>query len=37
MVIFEKSSHLPFFEEPDKYLKVVRDFIHRAEHRAAAP
>ena len=37
MVIFEKSSHLPFFEEPDKYLKVVRDFIYRAEHRAAAP
>jgi proline iminopeptidase len=32
MVIFEKSSHLPIFEEPDKYLKVVRDFIARAEH-----
>ncbi len=37
MVIFENSSHLPFFEEPDKYLEAVRDFIHRAEHRAAAP
>jgi proline iminopeptidase len=37
MVIFEKSSHMPFFEEPDKYLRVVRDFIHRAEQRAAAP
>jgi proline iminopeptidase len=32
MVIFEKSAHLPIFEEPDKYLKVVRDFIRRAEN-----
>ncbi len=35
MVIFEKSSHMPIFEEPDEYLKVVRDFIARAEHRSA--
>lgn len=33
MAIFQKSAHMPFFEEPDGYLKVVRDFIHRAEHR----
>jgi proline iminopeptidase len=37
MVIFEKSSHMPIYEEPDKYLKVVRDFVDRAEHRAPAP
>lgn len=37
MVIFEKSSHMPIFEEQNDYLKVVRDFIHRAEHRAPAP
>lgn len=37
MVIFEKSSHMAIYEEPDKYLSVVRDFIHRAEHRAATP
>jgi proline iminopeptidase len=36
MVIFEESSHMPVYEEPDKYLKVVRDFIDRAEHRAPA-
>jgi proline iminopeptidase len=32
MAIFERSSHLPIFEEPDKYLKVVRDFIDHTEH-----
>ncbi|MGB6561143.1 MAG: hypothetical protein WBE69_00915, partial [Candidatus Binataceae bacterium] len=37
MVIFEESSHMPIYEEPHKYLKVVRDFISRAEHRASAP
>jgi len=37
MVIFEKSSHMPIYEEPDKYLKVLRDFTHRAERRAPAP
>jgi proline iminopeptidase len=37
MVIFEESSHMPIYEEPHKYLKVVRDFISRAEHRAPAP
>jgi pimeloyl-ACP methyl ester carboxylesterase len=35
MVIFEKSSHMPIYEEPDKYLKVLRDFIHRAERQRA--
>ena len=37
MVIFEKSAHLPIFEEPDKYLGTIRDFINRAEHHATAP
>ena len=25
--VFEKSGHLPFFEEPDKFLQVVDDFL----------
>jgi proline iminopeptidase len=36
MVIFEKSTHMAIYEEPDKYLRVVRDFISRSERRAAA-
>ncbi|WP_243680137.1 proline iminopeptidase-family hydrolase [Vulcanisaeta souniana] len=27
LVLFEKSSHMPMWEEKDKYLAVVRDFI----------
>ena len=34
MVIFEKSSHMPQLEELAKYLRVVRDFLNRADHRA---
>jgi L-proline amide hydrolase len=30
--IFENSSHMPFVEEPERYLKVVGDFL--AEHDA---
>jgi proline iminopeptidase len=30
--VFENSSHLPHLEEPDKYLQVVRSFMHRVEH-----
>jgi hypothetical protein len=37
MVVFQESSHMPIYEEPNKYLKVVRDFIHRTELRAPAP
>ena len=33
MVVFEKSSHMPQLEEPAKYLRVVRDFLHRVEDR----
>ena len=30
--IFEESSHMPFVEEPDRYLQVIGDFL--AEHDA---
>jgi proline iminopeptidase len=26
-VMFEKSGHQPFVEEPDKYFKVLIDFL----------
>lgn len=35
MVVFEESSHMPMYEEPDNYLRVVRDFLNRAEHRTS--
>jgi len=25
--VFEKSGHLPYFEEPDKFVRVVEDFL----------
>jgi proline iminopeptidase len=31
---FEKSGHLPYYEEPDKYVSVVSTFL--AAHDAAA-
>jgi proline iminopeptidase len=31
LVVFEKSAHMPQLEEPAKYIRVVRDFIGRAE------
>jgi proline iminopeptidase len=27
--VFEKSGHLPSYEEPDKYVSVVDDFLGR--------
>jgi proline iminopeptidase len=27
IVIFEKSGHLPFYEEPDKFTQTVEDFL----------
>ena len=27
LVIFEKSGHLPFYEEPDKFVRVIGDFL----------
>ena len=26
-VVFEQSGHLPFYEEPDKFVKVVESFL----------
>jgi proline iminopeptidase len=26
-VVFEKSGHLPSYEEPDKYVRVVEEFL----------
>jgi proline iminopeptidase len=26
-VVFEKSGHLPSYEEPDKYVQVVEEFL----------
>jgi proline iminopeptidase len=26
-VVFERSSHLPYFEEPDKFVRTVEDFL----------
>jgi proline iminopeptidase len=31
MVVLEQSSHSPFFEEPECFLQVVRDFIGRVD------
>src|SRR5204863_5341269 len=36
LVIFEESSHLAHFEEPERYFAVLRDFLRRAETQAAA-
>ncbi len=33
--IFEESSHMPFFEEPDRYLAVVDAFL--SDHDESAP
>jgi proline iminopeptidase len=36
LVIFEESSHLSHFEEPERYLAVLLDFLRRAEAGATA-
>jgi proline iminopeptidase len=28
IVFFEESSHLPAYEEPEKYLQVLEDFLN---------
>jgi pimeloyl-ACP methyl ester carboxylesterase len=35
-VLFEESAHMPYLEEPDRYLKVVADFLERVEARRSA-
>lgn len=32
-VVFEKSGHLPFFEEPDAWVSVVNEFLSRSAPR----
>lgn len=36
LVIFEESSHTPHLEEPDRFQRVLRDFLHRAEQASTA-
>jgi proline iminopeptidase len=31
IAIVENSGHLTMHDQPDRYLKVVRDFLHRVE------
>lgn len=31
LVVFEQSAHLPHLEEPERFVAVLRDFLHRAE------
>jgi proline iminopeptidase len=33
-VLFEESSHTPFFEEPERFDAVLRDFLRRADAAA---
>lgn len=33
MRVFENSAHMTHLEEPDLYIQVVRDFLHRVESR----
>jgi hypothetical protein len=34
-VLLEHSSHTPVLEETERYLEVVRVFLHEAESQAA--
>lgn len=31
LVIFENSAHMTMLEETDRYVQVVRDFLHKVE------
>ena len=31
LVVFEQSSHMPHLEEPERYQRVLRDFLRRAD------
>lgn len=35
LVVFERSGHMPFVEEPDAYVSAVRDFLERRVGGAA--
>jgi pimeloyl-ACP methyl ester carboxylesterase len=30
-VLFEESAHMPYLEEPERYLEVVGGFLERVE------
>jgi proline iminopeptidase len=34
--VFEKSGHLPYFEEPEKFVRVVEDFLATPPARSAS-
>lgn len=29
--VFENSAHVPYLEEPEEYVRVIRDFLHHVE------
>jgi proline iminopeptidase len=35
MVVFEHSAHMTHLEEPERYLQIIRDFLHRIESQPA--
>jgi L-proline amide hydrolase len=35
-IIFEDSAHMPYLEEPERYLQVVGEFLERVEARPEA-
>jgi pimeloyl-ACP methyl ester carboxylesterase len=35
-IIFEDSAHMPYLEEPERYLRVVGEFLERVEARPEA-
>jgi len=34
MVVFEQSAHMAHLEESQKYIEVIKDFLHRIEARS---
>lgn len=32
LAMFEQSAHMAHLEEPEQYLRTVREFLHRVEH-----
>ena len=33
-VVYENSAHMPYWEETDRYISVVRSFLRRADETA---
>jgi pimeloyl-ACP methyl ester carboxylesterase len=36
-VFFESSGHVPFYEEPEKFNQVVRDFVLGLQEISSRP